>query len=81
MIDRSVENGQFFHPRDRMVIVGDDIKFIYPVRGAEIDAVYGFTPKDFLMPKQWDRIQHNLEDEFTRQVKIKLGISKESDYI
>lgn len=80
MIDRSVENGTFFHPRQRVVMTGDDIKFIFPVSGWEFNQMHDVGNLEGVDPELWKEISNRAESDFTRQVKIKLGFAKESDY-
>ncbi|HRI62088.1 MAG TPA: hypothetical protein PK228_20250 [Saprospiraceae bacterium] len=74
MIDNRVERGTFFHPRQRIVVTGDDIKFIYPISGAELAMMHDIGPLEGVDPELWKEISLRAEGDFTRQVKIKLGI-------
>lgn len=81
MIDRRVENGTFFHPRQRVIIVADDVKFIFPVFGWEFNFIHDVDNLEHVDKELWKEISDRAEGEFTRQVKIKLGIAKKADYI
>ena len=80
MIDTRVERGTFFHPLQRIVVTQDDIKFIYPVSGAELGLMHNLDPLEGVNPELWKEISLRAEGDFTRQVKIKLGFAKQEDY-
>lgn len=89
MIDTDVERGPFWPAWLKQVTVTDatgkkDIKFIYPLTDVdqrvlfENGVIYKWLKEHgrpiYGEPPLWN------DDDFTRQVKIKLGFAKQEDY-